>query len=241
MNTLDLILIIAFAIFGIIGLIRGLIKQVGSLLAWIVGFALAMVFFKTAGEFVHGLSFFQSLDVKVLAWMNNKNAAFTTAVDLVNSDNFGSMLETLGIPEFLQNMFLGDFQATKPEGITVAEYMAPLVVNLICNLVGFIGCMVIGAILTKIVCRILSKMISKVPVVGKLDKILGLVFGVLRVVIYVSILFSSISFLVTLPKIGDLIQGLIDNYVLSSKICKWIYDNNPLFLILSWLESSGLR
>ncbi len=76
-----------------------------------------------------------------------------------------------------------------------------------------------------------AKMISKLPIVHSLDKLLGVVAGILETVLIVWTIYSFNVF----RDLGTLGQVLVD-YTRDSKILTFLYENNYL---AHWVEQIG--
>ena len=76
-----------------------------------------------------------------------------------------------------------------------------------------------------------AKMISKLPIVHSLDKLLGVVAGILETVLIVWTIYSFNIF----RDLGTLGQVLVD-YTRDSKILTFLYENNYL---AHWIEQIG--
>ncbi len=75
-----------------------------------------------------------------------------------------------------------------------------------------------------------AKLIAKLPVIKKLDKILGAVFGVLETLVLLWMLFSVIMMFDT-----GMFGAQIGQYVADSKILSFIYKYNYLQVLVDYL------
>lgn len=76
-----------------------------------------------------------------------------------------------------------------------------------------------------------AKLISKLPIIHSVDKLVGIVFGVLETVIILWILYS----LINLFNIGTIGQQIIDT-TMGNKILTWIYEHNMLLNFVKGLK-----
>ena len=69
--------------------------------------------------------------------------------------------------------------------------------------------------------RSFVNLISKLPVLGKVDKYLGMLLGIPRAIIIIWVLMAGIS-MIELSLEGSYLVG----WIYQSKILTWLYENN---------------
>ncbi len=126
------------------------------------------------------------------------------------------------LPEELQDKILGD-----------NETFDEMMVNDIRQALNSMGIIFLCALLLSLIVIILIakfilkpidvsyNLISKLPLLGKVDKYLGMLLGIPRAVIIIWVLMAGIS-MIELSLEGSYLIGWIYN----SKILKWLYENN---------------
>ncbi len=77
-----------------------------------------------------------------------------------------------------------------------------------------------------------AKLISKLPVVSWLDKLLGIVFGILETIIMVWTMYTFVM----LMDFGILGQQILD-YTEQSRLLTWLFQNNYLASLLEQISS----
>ncbi|MFA5467331.1 MAG: CvpA family protein, partial [Candidatus Izemoplasmatales bacterium] len=90
----------------------------------------------------------------------------------------------------------------------------------------------IGSIIVFFFLKILAKMITKIPFIKQVDKVLGVLFGLVKITVIVYILMFILALVITVPAIHNLIGDFlaVDMQLGTDKfrLSKWIYDNNVL-------------
>jgi hypothetical protein len=80
--------------------------------------------------------------------------------------------------------------------------------------------------------KLLAKFVTSIPFIKQVDKVLGVLFGLLKITLIVFILFFVLALLLTVPAINNLIGDFVqvDMQLATEKfrLSKWIYDHNIL-------------
>lgn len=77
-----------------------------------------------------------------------------------------------------------------------------------------------------------AKMISKLPVIKVVDKLLGVVLGILELMILLWLL-DALLLNYSMGSVG----ALLNNWMQENEILRWMYENNYLLLFEKWAES----
>ena len=86
-----------------------------------------------------------------------------------------------------------------------------------------------------IIIAIIAKVANFVPGVGFLNRVLGLCLGALKIVLVLWGLFYGLSFLSTIPAIGDKVNEFVNSTLIKGPVGKFIYENNILIGIIEKL------
>ena len=78
-------------------------------------------------------------------------------------------------------------------------------------------------------------MITSLPIIKQVDKVIGLLFGFIKVALLIYLVFFIVGLLVTIPSVNALIGTFIQNDLALTteqfRLSKWIYNNNILSMI----------
>jgi uncharacterized membrane protein required for colicin V production len=212
MNIVDGVIIALLIIGGFNGFRRGLLSSILGILS-LVG-ALAVAYF--LGQQAQGLLELFQVNTMIEQFLNTSvfinNSLFETNL---SDSNVIQMIQdgltAIGIPSFITNAlntFINDLN--QPLGEALAEGLTNLaMIVLSFVLVYFIARLVIALVLKSIV-----KVVKDNKISSSVDKILGLLFGLLRTTVFIMVLLSA------LMAISFINQGvntfLVDQFQLNS-------------------------
>ena len=126
------------------------------------------------------------------------------------------------LPENLKNKVLGDNETFDEMMVNdIRQALNSMGIIFLCTLLlSLIVIILIAKFILKPI-DVSFDLISKLPVIGKVDKYLGMLLGVLRAVIIIWVLMAGIS-MIELSLEGSYLVG----WIYESKILKWLYENN---------------
>lgn len=221
---IDIAVIAAFVISGLIGLKKGLLKSVLSIFSWGVCLIVAIFLAKYVAGWINGLYNFSGLmGGKISASLTKSNEFFATPINaFANKEEIISKLpsNTNGLLKELIKVVFSTASVDMTSTETVAVFLGAVL--------GDISMVVISGVLVfivlKIVVAILSRLfdnIEKTKVLGDLNKILGLVLGLLRAALIIVIINIALVGLSLVPAVNKTITPLVKD---NTKIEKVIYN-----------------
>lgn len=196
--TVDLAFLCVLIVFIIYGAIRGFSKQVLSLLGGVAAIVLGVLLCKPLASLVAN---------KMPAIYNpvyNKISGFFGAefTEISSPEALAAALETSKIPKFLHSVIINAVGDNVAEALpTMVRTFTLWTLNVICFIVLFIVSLIVFALVKKFFAAITEK----VAFIGKVDRILGTVLGVIQ----------AISFTVLVATVLSLFPGLDVNGFLS--------------------------
>ena len=98
----------------------------------------------------------------------------------------------------------------------------------VCYLISFFIVFIAIKILTALLSKLLSSLVEKIPVVGKLNKFLGFVLGLVQGFLIVC---AVVAVLRVIP------SSNVQTFVEDTIFVKWLYQSNPLHVIFTWLAA----
>lgn len=221
---IDILVVLVIAIFGFIGYKKGFLRSLISLFSWVVCLAVAFFTAKYVAGWINGIYDFSGLiGEKVAKSLQKENAYFSLAVSTFgtkeNLINAGEAASSGFIEKLIKIIFNNskvDMTSSKSVGAVIGESVGDITMILVAGLLVFIVLMIVFKILSKIFDKIAS-----LRVIGGINKILGLVFGVLKagiIIIAANILIIALSHL---PVVNKTITPLIQDH---TKIEKVVHD-----------------
>ena len=211
LNNLITILFIIFVIYNFVrGFHIGLVKKIlsiGTIILTIIA-----------------TRFFTPIVASAVKDATNIEATLTAFIydNLLKGNDFNS----LNIPFLKDAVNTGNVESTMRD--VLCNNIANAVINLLCGIVVFISVLLIIKILIKV-----FVLFNYIPVIGELNKILGGAFGVIEVLIIVSIIFTILRVLENISPINTIVENIKKSPIVGN-----IYENNVIFNYLSGLFSN---
>lgn len=184
----DIVLIIIMAVFAVYGFIKGFTSLIVSFLAGILTLVLSFVLCNNAADFLNRI--FGMTD-KISASLTNAlpnlfgEDLMNMPVSLVTENNLGS----LSVPKFIVKLLLKiASDGSVPAETPVVEVLAPAFAYYIAVVIGFVLCYILFRILFFLLGK-LFKGVNAIPVLGTVNRLLGLLLGAIQgfIIIYIAL------------------------------------------------------
>lgn len=192
--AIDVILICLMAVFAVYGFIKGFTSLIVSFLAGILTLVLSFVLCSNAASFlnrVFGMT--DKISESLAGALPNLfgEELMNMPVFLVNENNLGS----LSVPKFIVQLLLKiASDGSVPPETPVVEVLAPTFAYYIAVVIGFILCYILFRILFFLLGK-LFKGVNAIPVLGSVNRLLGLLLGAIQGFIVVYIALSVVDIL----------------------------------------------
>ncbi len=230
---IDVILVVILVIFGIIGFKKGLFKSLLSLFSWVVCIAVAILTAKYVSGWINGIYNFNNLiGGQIEKALVDMGEVFSKQIVEFEGDKDAIITAIAGVPNMngiLLQLIKLVFNSTSFDPTSTAT-----VGNVIGVSIGQMCMVVISAVLVfivlKIVIALLSKLfdnISRIKIIGGLNKIFGLLFGVLKGLCVIVIFNAILVALSLIPAVNNTITPVIQDH---TKIEKVIYNTTDKFV-----------
>ena len=225
MNVLDIIVICIILFFAIKSYRSGLIMSFLSFLPSVVALISTYMFQPVLSGFIRSTNLYANLKNSIGSFLNIKNLISDTALHTQTE-----LINNMNLPDFLKNSLLENnnpviYNIIDATGIE--DYITGLIANMLINILSVIIIFVVTSIAVKIAIKIIST-VKKIPVVGALDRFVGLLLGVLQGSIIIWVIGIGLTFFYFNPSFK-----VFFNLLESSKIANFMYENNILlFMIL---------
>jgi len=241
---IDVAIVALLVIFGIIGFKKGFLKSFISLFSWVVCIAIAILTCKYVAGWLNGIYNFSGwIGNKIANGLNGINEVFTKPVSAyASTDAIISELSGVNMNGLLFQLVKVVFSNAN---ITDTSTVEGTLSNYVGASLGHICMMIISAVLIfivlKIVIALLSRLfdnIARTKILGGLNKILGLAFGLIKAGCIVIIFNAILVALSLIPAVNNTITPLIQD---NTHIERVIYNQTDELVGKYIIEGNALQ
>ncbi|MCX8095677.1 MAG: CvpA family protein [Caldisericia bacterium] len=226
MNLVDgvIILILIYACYA--GYKKGIFKIIISIAGFFLSIYLAYKFSTNLAIFLEErFGFITNIKNYITPLINLPPE---TKILSNTQSNLYLFIDSLKLPKFLKSSFLENINLlTNFESInTVFESYIYLISLVIAEIISFIILFLFFIIIFSILKGIFSSILHKIPIIGTLDRIFGLIINMMlffSIIILIVFIYSNLLLKIIKP------DSIIVRYFESSKIVKFIEDNMVFF------------
>lgn len=214
-----------FLAFAFVCAKKGFVQCFFGFISTLVAFILALLFMKTVLSVTGGLFGLQGAIERGATGALSKIKGFSVDISSVG------LTEALTgkLPKFIINMVVDSVGNSElPQGTTIASSVGVTVAKFSATLLSFLLVFALSKLALKLVERLLSSVTEKLPLVGAVNTILGLLVGILEGLLLAS---GVIAVLALFP------SESMANFFNECILVKWLYNSNPLHVIFSWFLS----
>lgn len=242
----DIALILLVVIFGIIGFKKGFLKSVLALFSWIVCIAIAIFAAKYVAGWINGIYDFTGLiGGSIEKGLLDSNKEFFS----ISAGTLGSSQAVIAnIPNNV-NGLLAQVIKVVFSNVTITAETTDSIARIVGVSLGNIVMIIITAILLFIILKLAIFLLSKIfdniartKILGGVNKILGIVFGVVKAGLIIVILNCILVSLSLVPAVNNAITPVIQDNTTVEKfiynktdevIGKYVIEGN---MIQNWIE-----
>lgn len=225
MNRLDLICIGILVASGLIAYKRGLLKTLygfcSTLVSAIVGY---FVYPYVSRIIINNTGLMGKIKEKVIISLKLD--------EMTGSSN--EVIQGLKLPDFIKDILISKenqnsviYKLLDAESGSVADYVGGTIATLIINVFTFIAVLIVVTIICHLITGLMN-WVTKLPVIHSVNKIGGLVVGLVWGVLLIWLICTVLTFVSGIQNSGKLVE-LIDN----SSIFRLFNNSN---LIMNWLK-----
>lgn len=220
----DIVILLIITLFALICCIRGFSKQLMGLVVTIGSIVIAYVFCdKLLLLLDKNFDLTLKLSEKIYGAFGDK-----LALQLEPTiENIHDAIISAGLPEFVANYAKSALESATGEYATIGNFLAQIVAHHILSAACFFGLWLISKLVLTIVKIILSKLIVNIPLVRSVDRILGLVLGVIKAAALIYLLIYVIDIL---PKSIGIINTL--SSAIEQSVVGVFFKQHNLFAML---------
>ena len=227
MNIIDIAILAVLAVSVLYGMYRGFISGVLSVAALIGSAALA---FAMSGELAAWLQGNQTLVSTLLYYTDAGSRIGDLELSLlpasqVTQSALTQILSLARLPEAFESAFLSAIGAA-PAAMTVSDLLSNTIVSVSLSILSFLICFLLSYIVLTFVIHLIQY-VFELPVLRHLDALIGGVFGLVRGVLLLFILFTLVPIVMAVVPIEPL-QAMIDGSQLAP-----LFDSRLILAILN--------
>ncbi len=223
---IDVVLVTILVIFGIIGFNKGFLKSLISLFSWVVCLVIAIFTAKYVASWINGIYDFSSLiGGKIAESLSSTNDFFSQTIASFESKD--AILEGInnieGLNGVLKQIIRMVFSNTNVD-MTSEETVGAIAGASLGHVIMIIIAGVLVFIVLKIIVAILSRLfdnIERTKILGGLNKVFGLIFGVLKAGCVIVVLNCILVGLSLIPAVNNTITPVIQD---NTHIEKFVYN-----------------
>lgn len=210
MNIIDILILAVLAVSVIYGMHRGFVSGVLSVAALIGAAALS---FAMSGELAAWLKGNQTL-VDTLMYYTDASSRVSSldlslmSVSQVTESTLAQILSSAHLPAAFESAFITAIGAAAGS-MTIAELLSQTIVSVSISILSFLICFFLSYIVATFVLHLISY-VFELPVLRHLDALIGGVFGLLRGVLLLFILFALVPIVLAVapvPQIEEMIAA----------------------------------
>lgn len=260
MNILELIVIALIVIFAVTGYQKGFVRKLASLLSLVVSVALVSVCLPYVTDFLKNSTPVYGMIVKQCREIVETRVAggpgYGSAEDggldgypdmgsgkagaLTGDEGFGSLvqselIENLPLPKVFRDQLLENNtdEGYQKLGVsTFQDYIANFIATVILNVISFIAALLLVQIALRIVIAALD-ILTKAPVLSQMNRVAGLLLGLLQVLFLLWIFFMLLSAF-SATETGLYLMSMVQE----SRFLGYLYDSNLFMRIV--LQAAGM-
>ncbi|MBQ7487422.1 MAG: CvpA family protein [Clostridia bacterium] len=229
MNIIDIIIIAIIGISVLYGLHRGFISSVLGIAAVILSIGAAMMFsgqvadqLKQNETLVSTLTYYTDASSRI---KNSDLSGITT--NNVNPTMLDNLLTQINLPESFKSVFMDEIRnAASAKVQTLSQVLSSTIVDVSISIISFLITFLIAFLLATFLVHMISY-VFELPVLRHMDALVGGVFGGIRGILIIFILFSLVPLVmaaVPIDEVGTVING--------SKLAP-LFDSKIIFMILN--------
>lgn len=221
---MDIIILVIILVFAIVGYYRGMVKSIITLCSSIVALAMSFVVYPLVN---------QILRLTVLYTL-----VYSGVFDKVKGADFGKGLQSQGkaitsnidwLPKFLTEQIVNNnnnamYKLLKVN--TIQEYISTYITDMIMSMIAIVMTWFLIKVVLVWVLKAMGSIIEKLPIISQCNQLGGLIAGLLKGILTLSIIALIIPTFIAIPSLSQL-----GNVMQDSMILQILYEHN----LVIWL------
>ena len=209
MNIIDILILVALGVSVVFGMYRGFISGVLSVAALIGAAALA---FMLSGDLAAWLKGNATL-VETLMYYTDAGSRVSNldlsllSVSQISESTLAQILKSANLPAAFESAFLSGITSANGS-MTIAQLLSQTIVNVSISIISFLICFFVCYLAATFVIH-LVQYVFELPVLRHLDALIGGMFGFVRGVLLLFILFALVPIVLAIAPV-PMIEEMID-------------------------------
>jgi uncharacterized membrane protein required for colicin V production len=229
-GIIDVVLVLAVIVFLVLGWKNGFLVKIVEMASGIFGLLASILLARPFSTVLDGW-FGVAIDGKIHEYLLNTNLFQAT----LNEENVRAAFSQMSLPQFMVDWIVNGIDFSNLQA-TIIDAIQPTIKSLVLLVLSFVV-LFFGSMIVFFILKLLAKAITSIPLIKQIDKVLGVLFGFVKIAAIVYILFFVLALLLTIPAVNNLISGFLNTDMgLANegqfRLSKWIYDNNILKKVL---------
>ena len=235
---IDYIIIGVVLISALIGLKKGFIKVLFSLIRKFASFFIALFLVKPVRSFLRTTI----VNDKVFDFFNNWTSGKGGAMNepIPEGGMSEALTESLNLPKFISDLLVkvvGDGTAT--EGMTLGQVLAETLTYYVLTIVAFLLLLIVASIVIALLSKLLTSIFESDELKG-INRFLGFLLGIAIGVFTIWIAFIVIDFVGTfIPWVQEKLVEFVKPEDPEFGLARWMYNNNFMSTLIHNLMASG--
>lgn len=210
MNIIDIVILVVLGVSVVFGMYRGFISGVLSVAALIGAAVLA---FMMSGDLSAWLKGNETL-VETLMYYTDAGSRVANldlsllSISQVNESALAQILQSANLPAAFESAFITSI-ASANGGTTIAQLLSQTIVNVSISILSFLICFFVCYLAATFVIH-LVQYVFELPVLRHLDALIGGMFGLIRGILLLFILFALVPIVLAVapvPMIEELVEA----------------------------------
>ena len=226
MNIIDILILVVLGVSVVFGMYRGFISGVLSVAALI---GAAMLAFTFSGDLSAWLKGNETL-VETLMYYTDAGSRISNldlsllSVSQINEGALAQILKSANLPAAFESAFISEI-ASENSGMTIAQLLSQTIVNVSISIISFLICFFVFFMAATFVIH-LVQYVFELPVLRHLDALIGGVFGFVRGVLLLFILFALVPIVLAIAPVP-----MIEEMIAASRMAP-MFDSQLILSIL---------
>lgn len=233
-GIIDVVIVGVVALFMVIGWKKGFLEKIIDMASSIFGLIASILLARPFSDVLRGW-IGPALETRIDDYLYSRLDDIGMASANLTETNLREALQEFSLPNFMVDWIIESVDFNQV-ALSIVESISPLILSLALLVIAFIS-LFFGSMVVFFLLRILAKGITSIPIIKQIDKVLGLLFGLLKVALLIYILLFVLALLINIPSINELIWEFLDvDMQLSTekfRLSKYLYDNNLLKNIIN--------
>lgn len=228
-GTIDILIVGVVILFLVIGWKKGFLEKVIDMASSVFGLIASILLARPFSTVLNNW-FGEALESNINDYLYSRLDEIGLAAANLTEPNLRQALEGFSLPNFMVEWIVESVNYDTI-AVSIVDSISPLILSLALLVLAFIT-LFFGSMIVFWILKLLAKSITSIPVIKQIDKILGVLFGFLKVAFLVYVLLFILALVINIPAINNLIYEYlaVDMQLDSEKfrLSKYLYDNNLL-------------